>query len=400
MKLVYYQNSGEEEKLLFQPDMGLAVSNPVLTREIGCAGSLQFEIYKEHDAYEDINPISTYFFVRENGKEIFRGRNIGSEEDFYRTGNITCEGDLAFLYDSILRPYEHSGSIKAFMEMVLANHNSQVEKRKQFKIGIITVEDSNNNIMRSSSGYDRTIDVLKDKLVDTHGGYLRTRKEGGVYYLDYVKDYGGKNEQQIRFGENLLDLTKYIDSSKIITALIPIGGEVKSGDTKAPLKISKVNAGKDFIYDEEAVNKYGWIFGQETWKDIVTEKELLEKAREYLKKNSLLPFTMQLSAVDLIHTGADVEAFQIGYQTEVISEVNGVSGWYLLKKLENNLADPAADEITLGGDVETLTTGNISGKKSTKQQMQQAVSTAETISMSIHLMTEEETLSILNEEET
>lgn len=376
MKSIYYQNQGEEEKLLFRPDMGLEISNPVLTREIGCAGSLQFEIYREHEAYEEINPFTTFFLVKENDVEIFRGRNIGSEEDFYRTGNITCEGDLAFFYDSVMRPYEHTGSITEFLELLLDNHNSQVEERKQFMLGVVTVEDSNDYINRSSTSYDKTLEALKDKLVDTHGGYLRTRKAGDTYYLDYVEDYGGENEQQIRFGENLLDLTKFIDSTQIITALIPTGAETETDGVKTALDITSVNDGKDFIYNSTAVETYGWIWGQETWKDITTAEELMEKAEEYLDKAATLPLTMQLSAVDLIHAGADVQAFQIGYQTEVVAEINGVTGWYVLKKIENNLADPAADTITLGGNIETLTDGNISGKKNTKKQIQGALSTA------------------------
>lgn len=372
MKAVYYQNPGEEEKLLYKPGLGFPLEEPVLTREAGTAGSLQFRIYEEHEAYTKIHPLSTYFMVREGDEEIFRGRNIGSEENFYRMGDITCEGDLNFLCDSVMRPYTHTGSIDGFMEKLLENHNGQVEERKQFRLGIVTVKDSNDRISRSDSGYTKSLEVLKDKLVDIYGGYLRTRKSDGIYYLDYIADYGEENRQKIRFGENLLDLTKYVEPSQIITALIPNGSEIEKNGEKSLLGIGEVNEGTDYIFNEQAVQQYGWIFGQKTWKDVTKADNLLKKAREYLDTAAILPVTMQLKAVDLIHTGADIQSFQVGYWTEVVSESNGVNGWYMLTKIENNLADPEADVIVLGGSIDTLTSGYINGKKDTKQQMQQA----------------------------
>lgn len=372
MKAVYYQNPGEEEKLLYKPGLGFPLEEPVLTREAGTAGSLQFRIYEEHEAYTKIHPLSTYFMVREGDEEIFRGRNIGSEENFYRMGDITCEGDLNFLCDSVMRPYTHTGSIDGFMEKLLENHNGQVEERKQFRLGIVTVKDSNDRISRSDSGYTKSLEVLKDKLVDIYGGYLRTRKSDGIYYLDYIADYGEENRQKIRFGENLLDLTKYVEPSQIITALIPNGSEIEKNGEKSLLGIEEVNEGTDYIFNEQAVQQYGWIFGQKTWKDVTKADNLLKKAREYLDTAAILPVTMQLKAVDLIHTGADIQSFQVGYWTEVVSESNGVNGWYMLTKIENNLADPEADVIVLGGSIDTLTSGYINGKKDTKQQMQQA----------------------------
>lgn len=390
MKAVYYQNPGEEEKLLYKPGLGFPLEEPVLTREVGTAGSLQFRIYEEHEAYTKIHPLSTYFMVREGDEEIFRGRNIGSEENFYRMGDIICEGDLNFLCDSIMRPYTHTGSIEEFMEKLLESHNGQVEERKQFRLGIVTVKDSNDRISRSDSGYTKSLEVLKDKLVDTHGGYLRTRKTDGIYYLDYIEDYGEENRQKIRFGENLLDLTKYVEPSQIITALIPNGSEIEKNGEKSLLGIGEVNEGADYIFNEQAVQKYGWIFGQKTWKDVTKADNLLKKAREYLDTAAGLPVTMQLKAVDLIHTGADIQSFQVGYWTEVVSEINGVNGWYMLTKIENNLADPEADVIVLGGSIDTLTSGNLDNKKMTDKKLSQAVK--EKTETSIRLLTKEELL--------
>lgn len=393
MYCIYYQNPGGEEKLLFDPAYGLPLDDPVLTREAGSAGTLEFKTYKEHYAYGELNPVTTFFMVREGENEVFRGRYMGSEEDFYCTGNITCEGDLAFLYDSVLRPYEHKGGIREFMLMVLDNHNSQVEPRKQFRLGIITVTDSNDYINRSDSGYAKSLDVLRDKLVDTHGGYLRTRRDGNIYYLDYLEDYGGTNDQKIRFGENLLDLAKYIDATDIITALIPTGAVTDAGGQSRTLGIGSVNNGLDYVYDADAVTRFGWIWGTHNWKDVTTAKNLLAKAQEYIKKASTLPVTMQLNAIDLIHAGVDTESFRLGYWTEVIAEENGVHGTYLLVKMENHLANPEEDVIVLGGTLPSFTASNISSKKITDKQIQNVANNSSGIDL--QAMTKEDLDSIL-----
>ena len=90
------------------------------------------------------------------GKRIFRGRYIGREDDFYKTGKIDCEGDLNFLVDSIQDPYDYTGGIAGFFDRMLTAHNGMVEARKQFKRGIVNVADENNYINRSNSNYSTT----------------------------------------------------------------------------------------------------------------------------------------------------------------------------------------------------------------------------------------------------
>ncbi len=57
-------------------------------------------------------------------------------------------------------------------------HNQSVEEQKQFEIGRITVTDDNDYIAYSNSDYSVTMDAIKNKLIDTHGGYLRVRYIG------------------------------------------------------------------------------------------------------------------------------------------------------------------------------------------------------------------------------
>ena len=170
---------GKEYPLLNQV---LRLENPTLKEYAGNSpGYLKFKITPKHPYYDKILPLSSELFVYEDGMEIFRGRSMTTEEEFNRTHQITCESDLAYLCDSIIRPFEFQGSIVEFMTQVLKVHNEQVEARKQYLLGRVNVVDSNNYINRSNSDYACSLDCLRDKLVKTHGGYLRTRCESGKH---------------------------------------------------------------------------------------------------------------------------------------------------------------------------------------------------------------------------
>ena len=354
---------------------------PELTMEMGCPGSFSFRILPMHPYYDKIHPLTSEIYVYQDEIELFRGRYAGSEEDFYRTGQITCEGDLAYLLDSQQRPYSHEGSITDFLTARLAAHNAGVEARKQFRLGKVGVVDSNNYINRSSSGYSNTLACFREKLVNTHGGYLRTRLKDGKRYLDYVTDYGGENSQPICFGENLLDLTKYIDASTVITALIPIGASVEVANVDGTIDnrkvdITSVNNGADFIYEESAVRKYGWITGIHEWEDVTLPENLLRKARAYLEECINLPVTLELTAVDLSLVNVDIHTLKVGYWTKIISGPHEVTGIYLLSKKTIHLTDPGKDTIVLGGKMASLTGSTVKKQMDMSLKVQQVAESA------------------------
>lgn len=355
--------------------------DPILTQEMGKAGNFTFHILPNHPHADKIHPLTSEIYVYEDGEEIFRGRYAGKEEDFYRTGKVTCEGDLAYLLDSQQRPYTHQGSIVDFLNARLAAHNSQVEERKRFALGKVTVADSNNYINRSDSGYSSTLDCINGKLVKTHGGYPRTRYEGGVRYLDYVTDYGGINPQLIRFGDNLMDLSQHIKPETIITALIPIGASVEITKPDGTLDnkkidITSVNQGLDYIFAEEAVQKYGWIVGVQEWEDVTLPENLLKKARVYLEECVNLPRTLELQAVDLSVTDTEVKALKTGYWTTLLSNPHGVTGTYLLTKKTLNLTSPEKDTILLGGTLSSLSGSSAQNKLDMSLKVQQVAESA------------------------
>lgn len=355
-----YIDNGDGQQAFYLPGVEeLALADIHYKPSAGSAGTLSFTVPPTHPLRGQVHPLSTDFWLVKGGKRIFRGRYVGREDDFYKTGKIDCEGDLNFLVDSVQDPYDYTGGIAGFFDRMLTAHNGMVEARKQFKRGIVNVVDENNYINRSNSNYSTTAEALKAKLVDTHGGFLRVRHETDGNYLDYVYDYGGTNAQVIRFGQNLLDITKSVDATQIVTALIPIGAEVEYtdelGETQTRrVDITSVNDGKKYVVNQAAVDRWGMIWGTHEWEDVTLPENLLKKAQAYLEECAALPETMELTALDLSLIDVSVDELQVGYWTQVVSGPHGVSGLYMLYEADINISDPDKSKISLGGRVSTL----------------------------------------------
>ncbi|MBS5604590.1 MAG: phage tail protein [Enterocloster asparagiformis] len=359
MYKVYVKYGGMEYPLHEPLDDDVRIMDPVLTEEIGSAGSFSFQIYRGHPNYDKIRPCKSEVILYQDGEAIFYGRVMKPEQGFDNVVAITCEGELTYLLDSIQRPFSYAGNISNYIGKLLEVHNGQVEAEKQIEKGNIIVTGDNADIERTLTGFSPTLTVLR-QLPEEYGGYYRIRHAGGKRYLDYLWDYGGINEQVIRFGENLLDLTKYVDASQIITCLIPQGGRVEYqdelGETQArTVDITSVNGGKDYIEDTVAIEQYGRIWGTQTFQDVTDPQKLLEKGRAYLEEAAALPETMEISAVDLSLIDTGVTAFHLGYWTNVFSAPHGIEQRFLLSKREINLLDPTQGSITLGRKVDTLT---------------------------------------------
>lgn len=375
-----YIDNGNGRELIYRPNVpDLQLTSALYEPVMGSAGTLIFNIPFKHPYRNKIYPLTTVIWLYKDGKPEWRGRYVGSSEDFNRTGIITAEGDLNYLCDSIVEPFEYKGSLDGFFTLLLNAHNAKVDDGKKLKKGLVTVTDENDYINRSSANYKTTADAFREQLINTHGGYLHIRHESNGDYLDYTYDYGGDNSQVIRFGENLIDLEKSIDASSIITCLYPVGAVIdsKEGEGVATkVDISSVNNGKKYIEDANGIAKYGRIWGQMEWEDVTLPKNLLTKAKQYLKQQLVMPQTMTLTAVDLSLINSSVDAFHIGYYTKVYSVAHDIEGTFLLQEASIDLLNPQNSRITLGGNVKSLTNALGKAKQSATDQANNAVEQA------------------------
>lgn len=332
----------------------LALINPVVTLEENKAGSFSFKIPPNHPQYDLIQRRKSVVqvFQDDESEPLFSGMCIEISNDFYKQKQIYCEGELSYFNDSIQRQARYQNvTVRGLLENLVARHNEQVEEAKRFTVGIVTAADVNDSLY-CYTNMESTMKCLKEDLADDLGGFFRVRHADGVKYLDYLAGSQNTNSQIIKLGKNLLDFSSNIDSSEIATAIIPQGAkleeEAEVEGLEKRLTIESVNGGKDFIYSQEAVDAFGWIYTVVTWDDVTTAAALKSKAEKYLSEIQFENMVIEAKAVDLHLDNKAIERFKLSDEIRVVSKPHGLDKYFRLTKMTINLNNPESNTITLG----------------------------------------------------
>lgn len=336
-------------------DEDLVLISPIVKIGENTAGSFEFSILPKHPHYEEVNELTSVITAYDGDEEIFCGRVVEITKDLYNRKKVICEGELAYFNDSIQRPARYQGlTVRGYLETLVNIHNQQVKNQgidKTFKVGAVTVQDKNDYVYKYTN-WESTLEVIKTDLLKTYGGYLRIRKENGVRYLDYLADYPNTNTQVIEFGSNLLDFTHDMVASDIVTAVIPLGARLKDvtevEGLDAYLTIKDVNGGVDYVYSQEAVKSYGWIFKTVKWDDVHVADNLLKKGNEYLTDIQFAQITLTVSAVDLHMLHVDMERIKVLDEIRVTSSPNGLDRFFPVSEMTIYLDKPSNNKLTLG----------------------------------------------------
>lgn len=338
------------------------ITKGLVTKETNKSGSFVFTIYSSNPYYNAIHKMKSIIRVYKGDKLIFRGRPIKEVLGFYKDKTFTCEGELGFLLDSIMRPYSFTGTPEELLRQFIEVHNSQVEEDKRFTVGTVTVTDPNDYIVRSNESYESVSTNLFDKLIETLGGYLFVEDNNGERVINWYADSPYRSGQSIEFGENLLSFTKTNGAEDIATAIIPLGYEIENETTgeKTRLTIAEVNNGLDYIYDADAVNLYGWIFKTETWDDVTIASNLKTKGEAFLREKIKQSITIELSAIDLSLMDKSIDSFELGDYIHILSGPHNLDDDYLLEKQTIDLLKPDNDKITLGYSYKSFTDKTVS----------------------------------------
>lgn len=240
--------------------------------------------------------------------------------------------------------------------------------------------------------YQKTIDCLQEMCIDAEGGYLFVERDpeleqNKIYWWSKMK-YDDLN-QNVQFGLNLLDLDQDFSCDELYTALLPLGASydvynavsnpgavnpsekgwyeknedgsyVSSGD-------SSVQSGKtyytkeekrktiktsshplDYVYNEEAVARYGFILAVKEWSDITTAKKLKTKAEEWLNSERFDKLNITCNATDLSVINPDYDKIKIGARVRVVSPKHGITEKiFPISEIVYHL-DSGKKEISLG----------------------------------------------------
>ena len=336
-------------KLLYSSavnDPYYAIGTPILTLEAGKAGSLSFTMYPNHPEYDSLRRMLGRVVVYEDDTELFRGRILRMETNLYKERKVTCEGDLAYLMDSIADPGEYTESISAHFSRLVDMHNRQVERDKQFAVGIVNVDKATESQTFKTDSYRTTSAAMSDDLTGVFGGYIRTRRSGGTVYLDYIGDYGKAGNQNIEFGVNMIDFSESVSSDDIFTVLLPTGSE---GVTMEEITGSK------YVKIPNAVERYGTVVRAVSFSDIKEAgAELMQAAYDYIEKNyKEMPPTLTLTAIDLKRLDFALDGFELGTRIGILSEPHGINGSPVCSKISYNLEYPEKN-IYLFSEIENI----------------------------------------------
>lgn len=274
------------------------VLDPTLTLEKGKAGSLEFTILPTHTLYnKKIDRLRTIFRVyqlwkKSNGKwsdpiELFKGRVTEITLDMDQKKKIICEGDLAYLKDSlqppIVRTDKNKISPKQRLNEIISNHTKSATggiylnkskwngEEKKFYIGINQLPDFDSQkkaILHTfkTTSYQSTDDAISS-LISSYGGWIRTRHKAWIHgtgslsgtvheerYLDYLRNtqrsgsegnanssYSG--QKSLKYGVNIVSLEVEWTSDDYFNTLLPTGDSKNQskGSTALPLTIESVH---------------------------------------------------------------------------------------------------------------------------------------------------------------
>lgn len=213
-----------------------------LDGESNACDHCEFEIATNHPMYDKLKErdLSSPVCVYDGEEMIFSGFIYEIGEEFNRTKTIRCKGELAYLGDTVVRPYStlkgEYGEIvpnylAGYFEWLIDQHNLQVDASKQFVVGYNEGSMLYSGLVyKSSVEYPTTSTEIKEQILDSFGGYLRIRRENGIRYIDLLSEYTDVNEQLIDFGVNILDYAKTDDSLDVYTAIVPLGANMSETD--------------------------------------------------------------------------------------------------------------------------------------------------------------------------
>lgn len=237
----------------------------------------------------------------------FEGHLLSHSQSMNANGKlcIKCiaEGHLGYLCDSVQMYHNYVDTSPAdFLTALLTNHNAQVtasgHPEKTMQLGTVSITRSDYRRSKTTA-YRNTLEEIRQNLIERIGGEIRVRRANGHLVLDYVDQIGVNSSTEIKLAKNMKSLSVDIDTTNIVTRLIPLGAQLSPGDSAERLTIESVNNGKPYIDDTAGITKYGIIVGTVEFDDITVASNLLTAGTEYLQNNNRIRKSYEAQALDL-----------------------------------------------------------------------------------------------------
>lgn len=358
---------------LFDPVTDDAVYDARLTAKANNPDYLDFTVPPGHALYDAIRERGGPVRLEWDGETLFAGEVESVEADTYGAKAVSCAGALAWLKDTVVRPYSTvageqpltaPSGVDGLFAWYVSQHNAHViDSRKTFAVGDNqgAALDANNHVYRSSEQAATTWDEIGDKVLDSLGGYVTVDYD--PLTVNLYADVHDSNSQVIDFGENVTGITVKTDSTSQYTALRPTGATPKGAD--GPLTVAGLPDGGtsdpgisklgDVVYSPEAASEWGYRECAWSNQDCETADGLLESAVSRLRAIMAPTVTVTVKAVDLALVSDRYDHLRVGQAVRVRSRPHGLDEWLMVSSADIDLQDPSQTEYVLGDERSTLT---------------------------------------------
>lgn len=338
--------NGQDYEIFNPLDPAAQIYDDEIAEEMGSTPTFNFTIPPGNIGETVIQPLSTHITAYRGNVEVFSGRVISADWDIYNTMTVSCIGDMGDLADSQIAPFSHTGTAAQFLSAVISKHNALVDASRAFTVGTVNVTGESGE--RTVEDYTDALTLITNYCSGAYGGYIRVRP-GRV--IDWMEDFGD-NTQTIRFGENILDLSRQIDAADVATVLIALGPEPEEGTRQA---VTAQNAA--------GVAKWGKIYRVE---EFDSDTGLQAVAQTRVDQLASMPESAELTALDLSVVDVSIPALTLGAWTNFYSPANGIQGRYLLYKRSLHMTAPANDTVSFGPVQQTITGTSLADKAEAK----------------------------------
>lgn len=307
---------------------------PKLTQTAGAAGSLSFTIPKGAAGYDSVQRLTSTISVLRDGETIWMGRPLSEERDLWDGRVIFCEGALAWLNDTVPMVTDPT------MSLILQAHNLKELPDRQIQFGGAWTPE-----YLTAEADGSTSLGLATRMTQELGGLLEMKYPGGIPTLYWLQNYpaAAGNEQELVFGENLLDFTRRWDMTDFATVCYVRGAEIQDAD----------GHGTGTYYNSgwvasPAAAIYGRIEKFLNYSDLDSNALCINEADAYLRNQQFAEMQISVSALDLHILNPAVKAFDLLERVHVVSPPHGLDGAFAVTNLEIPLDAPEKTTYTLG----------------------------------------------------
>lgn len=347
-----YYIYADDELLYNTYDEDHIVINPRLRLKLNNTDELTFTLPPGNALYSSLSKLRTTLTVKQGNDILFKGRILDDTADFQNRKDVHAEGALAFLGDTIKAPYEYGTykTAKDFFKAVMNEHYAQApstipDRRIKYVRCTVSADVDLENLE-----YSQTTDALSE-LLDQTNGYLKLEYyQDGQIGLSYLNGYDHTSSQVIRFGENLLDISQFIDASSVYTSVVALG---KADDNGKRLTTGSGSA--MYTESQDAINLFGRIIKTITFDDVEDVATLRTLAQQYLNLGIQTATTITISAVDLHLVDFDTEKIRIGDAVRIISAPHNIDAYFQCSEIMIDMQNPDNSTYTFGSTVSNLT---------------------------------------------